>query len=387
VSLLTDGHPEFRNQAKEALAATLKSPAAIAQLNHQVVGSLLEIIRENKDQQEELAKALYTGATKALSYIADHLSPEGLAWLNEHLNNLQSLNLPETQAFLKSVIHHTLQDGMIDAQEAELLINCIVARGLTATIDPQANKITLEDNTYVLQPASQQALNHVVNQVIRLSKDAIAAQYKAHMPLFKNSGEALPLATADIEKASSILDKTVLDSESWHVSLLDLSDHRQGNPNKTFILLEQRNYAGEHVIHQLEIHQGKGKMRSYAMNPLAVDPIRPEIFGQVYVMSKARYYGYSFTLSQKLGEQLVEAASHMKGVEDSYSVLHKLAGEYEASQAHPNVSASDLLGLPWEAYSKHPVVKKYKREELHPETMGTNVYVKIENVNIEKFYN
>jgi HEAT repeat protein len=358
-SLVTDAHPEVRNQAKEALAATLKYPAEIAQLNHQAVGSLLEIIRETRDQQEELAKALCTGATKALASIAKNLSLEGLAWLNEHLNNLQSLSLPEAQAFLKAVIHHALQDGMIDAQETQLLINCIVARGLSAIIDPQANKITLEDNTYVLQPASQEALNHVVNQVIRLSKDAIAAQYKAHTPLFKNSGEALPLATADIEKAGSILDKTVLDSESWHVSLLDLSDHHQGKPGTTFILLEQRSYAGEHIIKQIKLDKGGFVITTHSINPLAVDKLKEALFGPMeYITIKPRYYGLSFTLSQELGKKLLAAAQQTKPRVDSYIALHELAREHQPSNG--------LLSLPWEEYIKHIglEVKEYKKEEV-----------------------
>jgi hypothetical protein len=247
------------------------------------------------------------------------------------------------------------------------MVKCIVKRGITATIDLKGNKIILEDRSYPLQAIFQADLMLIVNVVIKLSQDEVAKQYRQHTPLFVNSGSALPVAIADIKRAGSVVDDVELDSEHWHLSVMHLSDHHKNQPQDVFLLLEQRNYAGEHIIHQITLDKDKFKVDSHAVNPLEVGNKRETVFGKMsYINTKPRYYGSSFVLSEEAVQKLLldctkQASSGQMG--DAYKVLHELTARYVDLVQNSN-NESSLLSLSWPDYVKQPKVVEYKKDEL-----------------------
>jgi hypothetical protein len=256
-------------------------------------------------------------------------------------------------------LHKALSDGIIDEGEAQLFIQCILRRGIAATIDLKGNKIILEDSSYPLKVSSQANLMHIVNEVIKLSKDELGKQYREHAPLFVNRGSALPIAAADIEWAGSVVDSTKLESEKWHLSVMHLSDHHKKEPQEVFLLLEQRNYVGEHIIHKITLDKGKFTIDSHALNPLEVGSKREALFGKMsYIDNKPRYYGSSFTLEQATVKKLLERCKVKNDTKDAYQALHGLA------KKRVDESKRFILEKSWSEYVTHSSVKTYKKDEL-----------------------
>jgi TPR repeat protein len=361
--LLGDSNPQVRASIREALLEKFKSQEERAELNYTHLPYLLQILNFNKDK-DEAAQLIEAGAKEVLWSIAEHIQADGILWLNEHFNELP--DTPTQRTFLKKALHQALKKGVIAEVEAQFMFKCIVKRGITANIDPKANKIVLEDSPYTIQATSQDQLMYIVNEVIKSSEDSQAQQYRAHKPLFVNSGSALPIATADVQEACSIVDGKELNSENWYVSVLHLSDHHKKEPKKTFLLLEQRNYAGEHVIHQITLDKHSFKVISHAVNPLGVGDIREAIFGKMgYVDTKPRYYGSSFTISQESGEKLLkESKTQTTPLTNSYKSIHALAASHVEPSNSNSLPSADLLGLTWSKYIKKPDVVEYKKDKL-----------------------
>jgi hypothetical protein len=209
---------------------------------------------------------------------------------------------------------------------------------------------------------------HIVNEVIKSSQDEVAKQYREHTPLFINGGSALPVATADIKHVGSVVDDAELDSNHWHLSVMHLSDHHKKEPQAVFLLLEQRNYAGDHIIKKIALQKGTVTVETKAINPNNLNTnLREAIFGKmIYQDTKPRYYGSSFALSEEVAQKLLltcasQAISGQKG--DAYRVLHELAARYVALLQNSN-NQSSLLSLSWPEYVKQPEVVEYKKDKL-----------------------
>jgi hypothetical protein len=369
VDLLMDENPQIRDAAREGLITQFKIQEQLAKLDYTQVKLLLRIIELNQGSNE-LEQRIQAGANQALLQIAEHIPGEGIKWLNGNVAVLP--DTPALRTFLKAVLHQALSDGIIDDVEAQLFIKCILEKGITATIDLKGNTFILEDSRYPLKLASQPNLMHIANKVIKRSQDRLAQQYRTHKPLFVNTGSALPIATADIQRVGSVVDDTKLDSEHWHLSVMHLSNHHKNTPKEVFLLLEQRSYAGEHVIHQITLDKSKFKVESYALTPLEVGKKREALFGKMtYINTKLRYYGSSFTLSQGLGEKLLPACNNQgnsnsnsqPAMADPYKVLHELAARYVDLLQNSN-NQSSLLSLSWPDYVKQPKVVEYRKDKL-----------------------
>jgi HEAT repeat protein len=378
VDLLMDENPQIRETARKGLTAQFKIQEQLAKLDYTHVKLLLRIIDLNQ-ASNEAEQLLQAGANQALSHIAEHIAATGITWLHEHLEELP--DTPALRTFLKAVLHQAMSDGKIDDEEAKLFIRCIVKKGITATIDLRGNKIILEDSSYPLEESSKENLMHIVNEVIKSSQDGVAKQYREHTPLFVNSGSALPVATADIKRVGSVVDDVELDSDHWHLSVMHLSDHYKNQPQAVFLLLEQRNYAGEHIIHQITLDKNSFKVVSKAVNPLAVGDIRKDIFREmIYTLyTKPRYYGSSFTLGQALGESLlVECKTQTEPLTDSYTSIHTLAASHVAPTNSNSLPSADLLRMGWFQYVKQPKVMEYKKGNLFQVDAGDSIRLSLE---------
>ena len=320
--------PAVRDKAKEHFTRRLQdktvtySPQDILVLDQLLLHSATD---------SELDKALQSAVTQKLLELAPQVAKEaGLEYLNQNFDTLR----PGTAitAFLKKVMHQTLADNVIDDLEAKLITKCILQHGITATIAPRQRLFVLEDSRYQLKDSSEASLQQIVNRVIEESGTELARQYKAHQPLFKNTGSGLSIAASDIPTAGSVVNDADLTTNTWHLSVMHLSDHHQQAPQDTFLLLEHRNYEGEHVIKKITYEQGKYALAyDQALNPNAIDTeLRKELFGPMeYERTKPRYYATCYTLSNEAVQELLGKINAQAGqeVQDAYQALHQLALE------------------------------------------------------------
>ena len=129
--------------------------------------------------------------------------------------------------------------------------------------------------------------------------------------MFKNTGSSLQIAPCDIARAGSLVnDEAELSTNTWHLSVMHLSDHKKKELQATFLLLEQRNYIGEHVIKKITYDQGKytlNKDNDRALNPNDTDTsLRKELFGSMeYTSTKPRYYATYYTLRVEAAQELL----------------------------------------------------------------------------------
>ena len=344
--------PAVRDKAKEHFTRRLQDKTVT--YSPQDILVLDQLLHSATDS--ELDKALQSAVTQKLLELAPQVAKEaGLEYLNQNFDTLR----PGTAitAFLKKVMHQTLADNVIDQLEAELITKCILEHGITATIAPGKHLFVLEDSRYKLEDrpeANLQAnLQHIVNSVIEKSETELARQYKAHQPLFLNTGLGLPIAASDIARAGSVVNNADLTTKAWHLSVMHLSDHHQQAPQTTFLLLEQRNYVGEHVIKKINYAQGPYTLAyDQALNPNATDSeLRKELFGPMeYERTKPRYYVTCYTLSEQAAQELLGKINTQvdQEAQDAYQALHQLA--LEACQADQDAAGAEQLALEWEAY-------------------------------------
>ena len=370
--LLEDPEPAVRNKAKEHFTKRLQDKT----VNYSPKDALvLDQLLQHSTTDSELDQSLQKEITQKLLELAPQVAEEaGLKYLNEHFDALS--HSPAITAFLKKVMHQTLADNAIDQLEAELITKCILEHGITATIAPGKRLFVLEDSRYGLEDrpeASLQAnLQHIVNIVIKESPSKLARQYKTHQPLFENTGSGLPIAASDIASAVSLVnDKAELSASTWHLSVMHLSDHHKQEPQDTFLLLEQRNYVGEHIIKKITYDQGQYTLAyDQALNPKAIDTtLRKELFGPMeYEGTKPRYYATCYTLSKEAAQELLGNINKQakKEAQDAYQALHQLA--LAACQADQNAAGSKQLALEWRAYAPNAQeLKKADLLQLNPE--------------------
>ena len=353
--------PAVRDKAKEHFTRRLQdktvpySPQDILVLDQLLLHSATD---------SELDKALQSAVTQKLLELAPQVAKEaGLEYLNQNFDTLR----PGTAitAFLKKVMHQTLADNVIDDLEAKLITKCILQHGITATIAPRQRLFVLEDSRYQLKDSSEASLQQIVNRVIEASETELARQYKAHQPLFKNTGLGLPIAASDVPRAGSVVNNADLTTNTWHLSIMHLSDHHQQAPQETFLLLEQRNYVGEHIIKKITYDQGQYTLAyDKALNPNAIDTtLRKELFGPMeYERTKPRYYATCYTLSNQAVQELLGKINQQAGEPDqnAYQALHQLA--LVACEADQDTAKAEQLALEWGAYV--PSAQELKKVDL-----------------------
>ena len=307
------------------------------------------LLRSTADS--ELDEALQKATTQKLLELAPQVAEHaGIEYLNTHFNELS--HSPAITAFLKKVMHQALADQAIQL-EADFIIKCILQHGITATIAPGKRLFVLEETRYTLEERSEAHLQHIVNSVIEASESEFARQYRTHQPLFGNTGKGLPIAASDIPRIGSVVHDADLTTTTWHLSVMHLSDHHQQAPQSTFLLLEQRNYEGEHVIKKITYAQGQYTLAyKKALNPTAIDTkLRKELFGSMeYKGTKPRYYATCYTLSQEAAQELLDKINQQAGepAQDAYQALHQLA--FAACQADHDEVGSEQLDRKWRAY-------------------------------------
>ena len=311
---------------------------------------------------------------------------EGLEDLNTHFDALS--HSPTITAFLKKVMHHAFAEMAIDQRKAELITKCILQHGITATIAPGKRLFVLEETRYRLAEGSEIHLQHIVNIVIEKSESELARQYRTHQPLFLNTGSGLPIAASDIPTAGSVVNDAALPIKAWHLSVMHLSDHHQQAPADTFLLLEQRNYEGEHVIKKITYAQGQYTLAyDQALNPNAIDTqLREELFGPMeYERTKPRYYATYHTLNDQAAQELLGNINAQAGQEaqDAYQALHQLA--IVACQADQDAAGAEQLALEWGAYV--PNAQELKKVDLLKLSQGDAAQVRRDSFDISAFGN
>ena len=354
--LLQDPEPSVRARANTRFIKRLQDKTVTYSLQDVLVlDQLLQHNAAGSERDKDLQKAV----TKKLLELASQVAKEaGLKYLNEHFDMLSRSTA--IAAFLKKVMHQTLADNAIDQLEADFITKCILQHGITATIAPGKRGFVLEDSRYTLEDrpeANLQAnLQHIVNSVIEKSESELARQYRAHQPLFLNTGLGLPIAASDIPTAGSIVNNADLTTKAWHLSSMHLSDHHKQAPQDTFLLLEQRNYVGEHIIKKITYDQGKYILAyDESINPnKALDTaLREELFGPMeYERTKPRYYATYHTLSKKAAQELLGKINQQVGqdAQDAYQALHQLARK--ACEADQDAAGAEQLALEWRAYAQ-----------------------------------
>lgn len=166
---------------------------------------------------------------------------------------------------------------------------------------------------------------------------------------------------------------------------MHLSDHHQQEPEKIFLLLEQRNYVGEHIIKKITYEQGKYTLaQDEALNPKDTDTrLRKELFGPMeYERTKPRYYANDYTLSEQAAQELLGKINKQarQEAQDPYQALHQLA--LEACQADQNAARAQQLALEWPAYAQAPEVQELKKVDLLQLSQGDAAQVKRDSLNI-----
>ena len=137
---------------------------------------------------------------------------------------------------------------------------------------------------------------------------------------------------------------------------MHLSDHHQQAPQSTFLLLEQRNYEGEHVIKKITYAQGQYTLAyDESINPnKALDTnLRKELFGPMeYEPTKPRYYATCYTLSNEAARELLDKINQQVGPEaqDAYQALHQLARK--ACEADHDEAGAQQLDRKWSEYAQ-----------------------------------
>ena len=351
--LLTDPEsPAVRDKAKEHFIKRLQDKTITYSPQDILV---LDQLLQHSTADSELDQSLQSATTQKLLELAPQVAEQsGLEYLNTHFDAL-SVSKGIT-AFLKKVMHQTLADNVIDDLEAKLITKCILQHGITATIAPRQRLFVLEDSRYQLKDSSEASLQQIVNRVIEESETELARQYKAHQPLFKNTGLGLSIAASDIPTAGSVVNDADLTTNTWHLSVMHLSDHHQQAPQDTFLLLEQRNYEGEHVIKKITYAQGQYTLAyDESINPnKALDTnLRKELFGPMeYEPTKPRYYATCYTLSNEAARELLDKINQQVGPEaqDAYQALHQLARK--ACEADHDEAGAQQLDRKWSEYAQ-----------------------------------
>ena len=378
--LLQDLELSVRDKAKERFIQRLQDKTVTYSPQDVLV---LDQLLQHSTADSDLDQSLQKEATQKLLELAPQVAENaGLKYLNEHFEKLS--HSPAITAFLKRVMHQALADKAIDELEAELITKCILQHGITATIAPGKRRFVLEETRYTLAEHSEAHLQHIVNRVIEKSESQLAQQYKAHQPLFLNTGLGLPIAASDIPRAGSVVNNTALKTNIWHLSVMHLSDHHQQEPQDTFLLLEQRNYEGEHIIKKITYDQGQYTLTyDQARNPNAIDTeLRKELFGPMeYDTTKPRYYATCYTLSKEAAQELLGKINQQAGQEtqDAYQALHQLA--LEACKADQNATGSKQLALEWREYV--PNAQELEKVDLLQLSQGDAALVRQASSTIE----
>ena len=375
--LLQDPEPSVREKAKKHFIKRLQDKTVTySPQNVLVLAQLLQHSAADSDLDRDLQQE----ATQKLLELAPQVAEKaGLKYLNDHFDALR----PGTAitAFLKKVMHQVLAEGAIDQLEADFITNCILQHKIVPNITLGTCLFDLEGSRYQLKDSSEAHLQKIVNSFIEKSKSPLAQQYKEHQSLLKNEGIGLSLAASDIPRAGSVVNNTGLTTNTWHFSVMHLSDHHKKEPEKIFLLLEQRNYVGEHIIKKITYDQGQYTLdQDEALNPKAVDTkLRAKLFGPMeYEGTKPRYYATCYTLSKEAAQELLGKINQQVGPEaqDAYQALHQLAlAACEADHA-----GAEQLALEWEAYV--PNAQELKKVDLLKLSQGDAVQVRQDSLAI-----
>jgi len=158
---------------------------------------------------------------------------------------------------------------------------------------------------------------------------------------------------------------------------MHLSDHHKQEPQDTFLLLEQRNYVGEHIIKKITYDQGQYTLAyDQALNPKAIDTeLRKELFGPMeYEGTKPRYYATCYTLSKEAAQELLGNINKQakKEAQDAYQALHQLA--LAACKADQDTAGAEQLALEWGAYV--PSAQELEKVDLLQLSQGDAAHVR-----------
>ena len=382
--LLQDPDLSVREEAKTRFIKRLQDKTVTYSPQAVIV---LDQLLQHSTADSELDQSLQKEATPKLLELAPQVAEqEGLEYLNTHFDALS--HSPTITTFLKKVMHQTLADMAIDQRKAEFITNCILEHGITATIAPGKRLFVLEETRYQFKDSSEAHLQQIVNSVIEKSESELARQYRTHQPLFFNTGSGLPIAASDIPTEGSVVNDADLTTNTWYLSIMHLSDHHQQAPQTTFLLLEQRNYEGEHVIKKITYAQGQYTLAyDQALNPNAIDTqLREELFGPMeYERTKPRYYATYHTLNDQAAQELLGNINAQAGQEaqDAYQALHQLA--IVACQADQDAAGAEQLALEWGAYV--PNAQELKKVDLLKLSQGDAVQVRRDSLDISAFGN
>ncbi|MEM7383016.1 MAG: hypothetical protein AAF400_01700, partial [Bacteroidota bacterium] len=362
--LLKEPALSVREEAKARFIQRLQDKTVTYSLQDVLV---LDQLLEHSKTDSALDQSLQKEATSKLLELAPQVAKEaGLRYLNDHFDKLSPS--PAITAFLKKVMHQTLADHIIDQLEAELITKCILEHEITATIAPGQHLFVLEDSRYQFKEGSEENLQKIVNSVIKKSKGELARQYRTNKPLFKNTGIGLQPAACDIDQVASLVNAEAdLSTDNWHLSVMHRSDHHKREPAAIFLLLEQRNYVGEHVIKKITYDQGKYTLAyDKALNPNAIDTeLREKLFGSMeYAETKPRYFATCYTLHDQAVQELLAKINEPAGeaIQNAYGALHQLA--LVACQADQDAAGVSQLASAWPAYVQAPAVQELKKSEL-----------------------
>jgi len=387
--LLNNDLPIVRDEATKALLVLLKEPEAAAKIDHTQISILFAIVGTTKGLEDTDSIELFKLASKVLLQLAAGIDEAAIAWLNSKWgqqhhdsdDNLKAAHVPvlddqrddhfkgianssEARLFFKAVFHKTLSDEEISDIESKFILNCITKLGFTVTITKDG-RIIFEDVGYQIKgEAAKAKLEEMVNAVLAESDDMLAQQYKDHVPLFVNSGSAMPIAAIDIKDGGSIVNGVELNNKSWQVSLMHLSDHNHLEPSNIFILLEKSNVFGGHYLHKIFIApDGRLQIAEHKVASGEISSeLRQEIFGNMdYIDAKPRYYGIVFEVDLLSGEKILQLA------QDQLANPH-LPAEYDLIRGllqHVDLSLRDYdPQKSWKDYLTQEGMISYKKDAL-----------------------
>ena len=194
-SLLNYKTSLIREVATKAIYEKLNNKEEVKKLSDRHVITLLNIIEITRSDEEK--KELNVVAKKALKYALINIDEVGIAWIIGHFGELSVFS--EAKFFLKGIFYKILNEGIISEIAADFITKCIIENGFTVIIILSKVSIIIEGDVYTLREEDKGILEQIVKNVIDVSNDPLALQYKGLEPLFLNTGSALPIAALDIK--------------------------------------------------------------------------------------------------------------------------------------------------------------------------------------------
>jgi len=391
--LLQDEHPMARYGAAEAIGKIAASTPEIAYviLQHDdafVRSNTYKLLLQKFTSSEELparykdlailfkivsvcvvdeaqGQVLLEAINKLIKSIIDEASgnEERLSEIVVTVNN-NFADLPNSKyvnLFLKQLCHYMLEDGNIDEVKAELIIKCITERNITATFRMDEKKVIFEGHTYKIDASGKSSdnLEHIVNEVIKNSRDVLADQYRNNKPLFVNSESILERAATDI-KASSMVSGENLSNDQWKLSVVYRSDSND-ELQQVFLLFESRDYIGKQILGKIHIKDDIAVLEKYVkFHPNRLGDFRQVIFGELDAKEISEDVYRVLTFDEiVLDEELADLVESCKG-QDIVGILDSLLSRIVIS---PNQHGYLQLANSWEALKSSEIA--YKTDIYH----------------------